>query len=141
MKSTLTVGLSATRSICVDTPRTIDFLGESLRVYATPALVRDFEYACREFLLDYLDSGEDSVGTGISVSHGASTLRGMTVQITVTVSKIEGRLVTFSLHAKDDVEEISQGSHSRFVVDIEKLRNRVAAKAAKLENLATPKKS
>jgi len=73
------------------------------------------------------------------VSHGASTLRGMTVQITVTVSKIEGRLVTFSLHAKDDIEEISQGSHSRFVVDVEKLRARVAAKAAKVEKLTAPK--
>jgi len=141
MKSNLNVGLSATRSIPVDTPRTIDFLGESLRVYATPALVRDFEYACREFLLNYVDSGEDSVGTGISVSHGASTLRGMTVQITITVSKIEGRLVTFSLHAKDDIEEISQGSHSRFVVDIEKLRTRVAAKAEKMQKLTASGKS
>jgi len=139
MKSSLSAGLSATRSIAIDTSRTIDFLGESLRVYATPALVRDFEYACREFLLDHVDTGEDSVGTGISVSHGASTLRGMTVQIAVTVSKIEGRLVTFSLHAKDDIEEISQGSHSRFVVDVEKLRARVAAKAAKVEKLTAPK--
>jgi len=141
MKTSLSVGLSATRSIVVDKARTIEFLGETLRVYATPALVRDFEYACREFLLDYVDAGEDSVGTGISVSHGASTLLGMTAQITVTVSKIEGRLVTFSLHAKDEIEEISQGSHSRFVVDIEKLRNRVAAKAAKMEKLAAPKNS
>ena len=67
MKNTLTVGASATRRIQIDTPRTIDFLGESLRVYATPELVRDFEIACREFLLDHADAGEDSVGTGISV--------------------------------------------------------------------------
>jgi len=139
MKSTLSAGLSATRSLVVDTDRTIDFLGETLRVYATPALVRDFEYACREFLLDYLDAGEDSVGTGISVSHEGATLRGMNVQITVTVAKIEGRLVTFSLHAKDDVEQISQGSHSRFVVDVEKLRARVAAKANKIGKPAPPK--
>ena len=138
MKSSLSVGLSATRSIQIDTARTISFLGESLRVYATPELVRDFEYACREFLLNYVDAGEDSVGTGISVSHGASTLRGMTVRITVTVSKIEGRLVTFSLQARDEIEEISQGSHSRFVIDVEKLRARVAAKAAKASKLAAP---
>jgi predicted thioesterase len=130
MKNTLTVGMSATRRIEVDTPRTIDFLGETLRVYATPELVRDFEMACRDFLLEHTDAGEDSVGTGISVSHGGATLRGMGVTITVTVSKIEGRLVTFDLLAKDDVEEISRGSHSRFVVDVEKLRARVAAKAA-----------
>jgi len=132
MKETASVGLSATRQIVIDTPRTIDFLGENLRVYATPELVRDFEIACREFLLTFTDPGEDSVGTGISISHGGATLRGMSVDITVTISKIEGRLVTFDLVAKDAVEEISRGTHSRFVVEVEKLRAKVAAKAAKV---------
>ncbi len=132
MKDTIKPGMSATRRIEVDTPRTIDFLGENLRVYATPELVRDFEIACREFLLAHTDAGEDSVGTGISVSHGGATLRGMSVDITVTVAKIDGRSVTFDLLAKDDMEEISRGTHSRFVVEVEKLRGRVAAKAAKI---------
>lgn len=132
MKGTITPGLSASRQFTIDTPRTIDFLGEALRVYATPELVRDYEVACREFLLTHLDAGEDSVGTGIQVSHGGATLRGMSVEISVTVSRIEGRLVTFDLLAKDDLEEISRGSHSRFVVEVEKLRSKVAAKAAKV---------
>jgi predicted thioesterase len=132
MRNTLTVGLSTTRRIEVDTARTIDFLGEALRVYATPELVRDFEIACREFLLAHTDVGEDSVGTGIGINHGGATLRGMRVEITATVAKIEGRLVTFDLVAADSVEEISRGTHSRFVVDVEKLRAKVAAKAAKL---------
>ena len=132
MKDTLSVGQSATRRIEIDTPRTIDFLGENLRVYATPELVRDFEIACREFLLGHVDPNEDSVGTGVNITHGGATLRGMHVEITVTVARIEGRLVTFDLVAKDDVEEISRGSHSRFVVDVEKLRAKVSAKAKAL---------
>ncbi len=131
MKDTIKAGMSATQRIEVDTPRTIDFLGENLRVYATPELVRDFEIACREFLLAHTDAGEDSVGTGISVTHGGATLRGMSVDIVVTVAKIDGRLVTFDLLAKDAIEEISRGSHSRFVVEVDKLRQRVAGKAAK----------
>jgi len=132
VKSTLQPGLSATRRITIDKPRTIDFLGEALRVYATPELVRDFEIACREFLLAYADAGEDSVGTGISVTHNGATLLGMDVEIAISVSKVEGRLVTFALLASDGAEEISRGSHSRFVVDTEKLRAKVAAKAAKV---------
>ncbi len=131
MKSTLVPGLAATRRIEIDKPRTIDFLGEALRVYATPELVRDFEMTCREFLLQHCDSGEDSVGTGISVSHGGATLAGMVVEITVEVAEVNGRLVKFNLLARDDVEEISKGEHTRFVVEVEKLRARVAAKAAK----------
>jgi predicted thioesterase len=132
MKDTLAPGQTASRRITIDKPRTIDFLGESLRVYATPELVRDFEIACRDFLLGHTDAGEDSVGTGIAISHSGATLLGMSVDISLTVAKVEGRLVTFDLVARDGSEEISRGTHSRFVVDVEKLRGKVAAKAAKV---------
>jgi len=132
MKDTLKPGLTATRRITVDRPRTVDFLGETLRVYATPELVRDFEQTCRDFLLGHVDAGEDSVGTGISVSHSGATLLGMQVDVSITVAKVEGRLVSFDLLAKDGAEEISRGTHTRFVVEVEKLRSRVAAKAAKV---------
>ncbi|HJW57797.1 MAG TPA: thioesterase family protein [Burkholderiaceae bacterium] len=130
MKDTLKAGLTATRQITIDKPRTVDFLGEELRVYATPELVRDFEIACREFLLDYCDAGEDSVGTGINISHGGATLLGMPVDIAITVTSVEGRKVNFSLVARDGSEEISRGEHSRFVIQVEKLRAKVASKAA-----------
>ena len=131
MKTELKAGLTATRRVTIDKPRTIDFLGENLRVYATPELVRDFEIACREFLLQYCDPGEDSVGTGVSVTHGGATLLGSTVEITITVKAVEGRRVTFELVARDQAEEVSRGEHGRFIVEVEKLRTRVAAKAQK----------
>jgi predicted thioesterase len=131
MKSGIQGGLTASKRIVIDKPRTIDFLGEELRVYATPELVRDFEMACREFLLTFCDSGEDSVGTGISVTHSGATLLGMPVDITITIKAVEGRKVTFDLLARDGAEEISRGEHGRFIVEVEKLRARVAAKAAK----------
>lgn len=129
MKSELRAGASSTRRITVDKPRTVDFLGENLRVYATPELVRDFEVTCRDFLLGFCDPGEDSVGTGISVSHSGATLLGMNVDITITVAAVEGRKVTFELLARDGGEEISRGEHGRFIVEVEKLRARVAAKS------------
>lgn len=130
MKDTLQAGLTSTRQITIDKPRTIDFLGEELRVYATPELVRDFEIACREFLLEYCDAGEDSVGTGINITHSGATLLGMPVDISLTVTAVEGRKVTFSLVARDGAEEISRGEHGRFVIQVDKLRAKVAAKAA-----------
>jgi len=130
MKDTLQAGLASTRRIVIDKPRTIDFLGEELRVYATPELVRDFEIVCREFLLEYCDGGEDSVGTGINISHSGATLLGNPVDISIVVTAVEGRKVTFSLIARDGAEEISRGEHGRFVVQVDKLRAKVAAKAA-----------
>lgn len=129
---TIPTGSSKTRRIDIDRARTIDFLGEELRVYATPQLVRDIEETCRELLLQFTDAGEDSVGTGMAITHSGATPLGMHVEITVTVAAVEGRKVDFSITARDDVEEISRGEHSRFVVEVEKLRARVAAKRAKM---------
>jgi hypothetical protein len=41
--STLQTGTATERRLTVDTPRTISFLGEDLRIYATPRLVDDIE--------------------------------------------------------------------------------------------------
>lgn len=127
------VGASVVRRIIIDKPRTIDFLGDELRVYATPELVRDVETICRNFLLDFVDAGEDSVGFSINIPHSAASPLGMHVDIGITVTAVEGRKVMFAVTARDDAEEICKGNHSRFVVEVEKLRTRVAAKAAKLE--------
>jgi predicted thioesterase len=54
----------------------------------------------------------------------------MTVQIRVEVKEVDRRIVKFSLSASDGVESISVGEHARAAVDVEKLRTRVAAKAA-----------
>ena len=132
MLDTLRPGVTLTRKLIVDRPRTIDFLGEELRVYATPELVRDFEITCRELLLKHCGAGEDSVGVGISVTHGGASLLGMAVEITVEVLAVDGRLVKFRLAARDEVEPISQGEHARAVVDVGKLRGKVQAKAAKV---------
>ena len=40
MKSAPPAGTSATSRITIDRGRTVDFLGEQLRIYATPELVR-----------------------------------------------------------------------------------------------------
>ena len=63
MKPTLKPGLDHTKNITVDDSRVINFMGEDCRVYATPRIISDVEYTCRDFLLEHLDPGEDSVGT------------------------------------------------------------------------------
>ena len=50
MKPSLTNGLSETTTLTVDRERTIDFMGEQARVYATPMLVRDIEIACATWM-------------------------------------------------------------------------------------------
>jgi fluoroacetyl-CoA thioesterase len=131
MKSSLASGLTTTRRITVDRGRTIGFMGEGGRVYATPELVRDVEATCRNLLLEHLDEGEDSVGTRVEIDHLAATLVDMWVEITVTATEVKGRLVTFEIAARDVVDAVARGRHTRFVVDKSKSQERLAAKAAK----------
>ena len=131
MKATLRPGASRTNRVTVDRDRSIGFMGEEGRVYGTPYLVLDIEQTCRELLLEHGDAGEDSVGTDIAIKHLAPTLLGMSVEITVTVSALEGRKVVFDVSAKDELEPICSGTHGRFVVDIAKTIERLKAKAAK----------
>ncbi|MGA8032216.1 MAG: LysR family transcriptional regulator [Casimicrobiaceae bacterium] len=131
MKASLAAGLTATSRRTVDRERTIDFMGEKARVYATPMLVRDIELACRDLLLAHLDPGEDSVGTRVELDHLAATLLGMPVELTVTVTEVKGRAVTFSFEGRDSVDTICRGLHRRFVVDVAATEARLAAKAAK----------
>ena len=131
MKSTLKAGISAKRRFAIDRDRTIGFMGEKARVYATPKLVHDIEHTCRDLLLEHLEPGEDSVGTRVEVDHLAATLLGMEAEITVRVADVQGRTVTFEVTGRDSVDDICRGKHMRFVVDVAKTEQRLAAKAQK----------
>ena len=138
MKPSLAPGVATTTRLVVDRERTIDFMGEQARVYATPMLVRDVEIACRELLLAHLDPGEDSVGTRVEIDHLAATLLGMQVTLTATVAEVKGRAVTFHVEARDDVEPICRGRHARFIVDVKTTEARLATKAEKAKKAAAP---
>ena len=135
MKPSLQPGVALTKSIIIDRARTIGFMGEDARVYATPSMILDMEHTCRELILQHADAGEDSVGIEVAVKHLAATLAGQTVEITAKVISVEGRKVTFELTAKDELDTAGAGTHSRFVVDKVKTVERLKAKAAKIAEL------
>lgn len=135
MKPTLQPGVSFKRQVVIDRGRTIDFMGEDARVYGTPYMIMDIEETCRLLIVQHADPGEDSVGTEVSVKHLAASMPGMTVEINVKVTSVEGRRVTFEVSAHDGIDAIASGTHERFVANIAKTAERLKAKAAKLAAL------
>jgi len=131
MKRTLIPGISARQDLVVDEARCIGFMGKEGMVYATPRMVSDMEYACRDFLLTYLDPGEDSVGAHVSIDHLAATPLGLKVTIDAKIVDVDRRRVTFEFSVRDPIEECGRGRHVRFVVETAKSRERLAAKRAK----------
>ena len=131
MKESLKPGLSFRKEVMIDEARCIGFMGKEAMVYATPRMVSDVEYACRDFLLQHLDPGEDSVGAHVSIDHLAATPMGLKVTIEAKVVEIDRRKVVFGFSVNDPIEEVGRGKHVRFVVETAKTRERLAAKRAK----------
>jgi fluoroacetyl-CoA thioesterase len=131
VKPSLKAGLEVKKTILVDEERCIGFMGREGMVYATPRMVSDVEYACRDFLLGHLDPGEDSVGAHVSIDHLAATPLGLPVSVEAKVVEVDRRRVTFEFTVHDPVELAGKGRHVRFVVENAKTRERLAAKRAK----------
>jgi fluoroacetyl-CoA thioesterase len=131
VKPSLKSGLSFTKTLQVDEARCIGFMGKEGMVYATPRMVSDVEYACRDWLVQHLDAGLDSVGTHVTIDHLAATPLGLKVTIEAKVAEIDRRKVVFDFSVKDTVEEVGRGKHVRFVVENAKRAERLAAKKAK----------
>ncbi len=132
MSDTLSAGLTATRRYDIDLGRTISFMGDDCRVYSTPSLLYDVEITCRDLLLEHIEAGRDSVGTRVELDHLGATMLGMWVEITVTLVEVQGPAVTFEFTARDALEQVARGKHSRFIVGIEKTAQRLKAKLAKV---------
>ena len=129
--SELKTGLTSTRRYDIDQGRTIGFMGDDCRVYSTPSLLYDIEVVCRDLLLEHIEPGKDSVGTRVELDHVGATLLGMWIEITVTVTEVNGPAVTFEFTARDALEEVARGRHSRFIVGAEKTAQRLKAKLEK----------
>jgi fluoroacetyl-CoA thioesterase len=98
-------------------------------VFATPMMVTAMENAALNAVRDYLDPGESAVGTAVNIRHLAATPAGHRVTAEAVVTKIDGRRIEFDVSARDETEEIGNGTHERMVVDLTRLEQRLEAKA------------
>ncbi|MBM3797550.1 MAG: hypothetical protein FJW31_26665 [Acidobacteria bacterium] len=100
------------------------------RVLATPHLIWNLEFAARDAIKPILGEEFDSVGTEVNVKHLAATPIGMSALFRAEVTHQDGNRVRFRVEAFDDRERIAEGTHERYIVNIERFIARLAAKAA-----------
>ena len=139
MKSTLQPGLTYQFRFTVPPTKTVPQLypesalfQEMPDVLATGYLVGLMEWACIEAIKPHLDwPREQSLGTHVSLSHLAATPPGLTITVDVRLDRVEGRKLSFTLSAHDGVEKISEGTHERHLIDVERFNEKVAKKTTK----------
>jgi fluoroacetyl-CoA thioesterase len=136
MKETLKPGLNGEFRYLVPENKTVPYIFPEApelqimpRVFATGFMVALCEWACIDLLKPHLDwPNEQSVGVHVNLSHTAATPPGFTVTVRATLEKMEGRKLTFHIVAHDGVDQITEGSHERFVVEAAKFASRLASK-------------
>jgi predicted thioesterase len=126
---TIPIGTPGALRRCVTDEIAINFLGlDGARVLATPAMIMLLEMTCRDSILPLLDPGFDSVGTEVNVKHLAATPMGMEVTFKSEVIEADSRRVKFKVAAFDEKEQIADGTHERFVINVERFAARLKDK-------------
>ncbi|MCK5365481.1 MAG: LysR family transcriptional regulator [Gammaproteobacteria bacterium] len=134
MELKLHTGMSTTERIRVDNDRSIAFMGEAARIYSTPSMVSDVEYACLRLIQKHLAEEQSSVGMHVSMDHLAPTPLGCEVEVSVTVSAVDGRKVTLDARVRDAVELVGSGVHVRYVIDVPRQTRRIEEKKQLIES-------
>jgi len=101
-----------------------------IRVLATPVMVNLMEAAALAAAEHLLPEGCQSLGTHLDVTHVAATPVGMRVRAHAELIKIDGRKLTFKLHAEDEIETIGGGVHERLIISVDRFDQRMLKKMA-----------
>jgi len=97
----------------------------SLRVLATPMMIRFMEITSHRLLEGYLPEGFSSVGVHIDVRHQAPTPINNPVKVRAEILELNQSRVLFSVRAWDDLEQVGEGLHQRVVIDLARFMKRV----------------
>lgn len=98
------------------------------RVFSTPSMVQFCEASAGELLAPHLKPGQGQVGMVVTIRHMGPTPLGKRVRAEVEVAGIDRRRVSFKIRVYDDVEQVGECEHDRFVVDLDKYQAKLKKK-------------
>ena len=97
----------------------------TLPVFATPMMVALMENAAMKAAEQLLQEGESTVGSELNIKHLRPTAIGEEVSATATLIAQEGRKLTFTVVTTDKNGTIGEGTHIRYIVNIEKFMSKL----------------
>ena len=126
MEFLIPLNISATRSLLIEEEHTAKSLGSGeVGVLATPMMIALMEAAALEVVQSYLASGWTTVGTKINIEHLRPTALGEKVSAEATLITRNDRILKFHVEARDNFGIIGQGSHQRYIINIEKFMEKL----------------
>lgn len=95
--------------------------GQVHPVYATFALARDAEWACRLFVLDMKEDDEEGIGTYLTINHRSPSLIGHEVVFTAEIKSINKNEVICRFSASVGDRLIADGETGQKILKTDKL--------------------
>ncbi|MEX0811895.1 MAG: hypothetical protein WD048_06740 [Chitinophagales bacterium] len=96
--------------------------GEVHAVYATFALARDAEWACRLFVLEMKEEHEEGIGSALSIKHHAPAAVGAELVFTAKLESVENNKVLCSFKVAHNQRLIAEGTQEQRILSKEKLK-------------------
>lgn len=125
----ITVGMKGEAFTDVEREDTAKEVGSGdLLVYATPCMVALMEGAACEAIAQALTEEQSTVGTALNIEHTSATPVGLEVRAEAIVTAVEGKVITFEVHAFDEIGEIGSGIHKRVIVNSQKFLDKAYMK-------------
>jgi fluoroacetyl-CoA thioesterase len=122
-------GLVGEATLVVEEKHTARHLGSGgVNVLATPIMIALMEEAGRNAMEHLLEPGQLTVGASLDVRHLAPTPMGMKVTARAELLAVDGRMLTFHVEARDEREQVGEGTHVRAIINLEKFLARVQTK-------------
>jgi predicted thioesterase len=122
-------GLTHEMRHIVEEKHTAKHLGSGgVPVLATPMMIAWMEETSRGVIEPRLPPGQLTVGAHLDIRHLAPTPVGKQITVRAELLSVEGRKLVFHVEAHDEQEKVGEGTHERFIIDLEKFGQRVASK-------------
>jgi len=90
------------------------------RVFSTPSMTQLVESTANQLAAPHLKSGQGQVGVVVTVRHMGPTPMGKKVRAEAELVAIDRRRLSFKVKVYDDVEQVGEADHERFVIDLDK---------------------
>ena len=98
------------------------------QMFSTPGMTRFVEMTAHKLIEPHLKPGQGQVGLQVNIRHMAPTPIGKQVRCETELVAIDRRKLTFKMKVFDDVEQVGEAGHDRYVVDLDKYMARLKAK-------------
>lgn len=124
-------GIKGTLTDTVTKEKTAAAVGSGvLEVYGTPVMIALIEKTACESVAPYLEEGNGTVGTNLTINHVAATPVGMQVTCETELVEVDRRRLVFQVKVTDETGLIGEGTHERFIVNNEKFQAKADNKRA-----------